>query len=198
MMKWIAILAAAAVLSSCGLYEFEIKPTVGIYVEDGGAVATVTETISDTGKTTYAIDKAKPVEITFQTRPGSQGAYITGYRITRQALTTKTGTQEQVSADSPVNNSGIGVFIPSGFNCPTASNAQSCEPTAKDSTPANGVISAAIFIDTANGLTSLARDTRSGVNISYDVTFYGFSATKQPFEIKATGIDGSAQFIAAN
>jgi hypothetical protein len=189
MMKWIAMLAVTAVLSSCGSYEFGIVADIGVGIDNSGAVATVTETTDDKGVRSLQVSDAQPVKVSFQARPGSQGAYIEGYEITSDVI-----DGEEV-LDAPKVVQGLNIFVPSGFTCPKQDTLQSCAPTDKDSQPANGVEIDKLGIDIANSLTGLAISQRSSVSRSVNFTFYGRTANYERFEVSVTNVEGSAQYV---
>jgi|GEM_PF-2332203 len=189
MKKWIAILAAAAVLSSCGSYQLQSVADVGVGIDNSGATATVTESTDAQGKRTLQVSPAKPVKVSFQARPGSQGAYIEGYTVTRDIVD---GAE---ASDIPKTVQGLNIFVPSGFTCPKQDALQSCAPTDRDSVPANGVEIDKLGIDIANGLTGLAIAKRGNVFRSISFTFYGRTTNYEKFEVSVTNVEGSAQYV---
>ncbi len=189
MKKWMAIVAAAALFSSCGSYQLQSVADVGVGIDNSGATATVTESTDDKGIRTLQVTPAQPVKVSFQARPGSQGAYIEGYKVTSDII------NGQESSDLPKTVQGLNIFVPSGFTCPKQDALQSCAPTDRESIPANGVEINKLGIDIANGLTGLAIAKRANVFRSISFTFYGRTADYEKFEVSVTNVEGSAQYV---
>jgi len=189
MKKWMIMMGAAALLSSCGSYQLQTVADIGVGIDNSGATATVTESTDDKGVRSLSVTPAQPVKISFQARPGSQGAYIEGYKITGDIIN---GVE---SSDLPKTVQGLNIFVPSGYTCPKQDTLQSCAPTDKDSFPANGVEINKLGIDIANGLTGLAIAKRGNVFRRVSFTFYGRTANYDKFEVSVTNVEGSAQYV---
>ena len=189
MKKWFLI-AAAGLLAGCGEYSFQPKADIDVQVSDAGQTATVTKSVdAQTGAVTYSTSQGTPATFVFTSKPGSQAAYINSYTVTRYVVN---GEDLTTSASG---KSGLNVYVPSGFTCPTASNTQSCDPTAATTSTGNGAPSQAISLDFTPGLSQRALAAQFSQNASIDLVFNGKSATGADIHIAATGIVATALFV---
>ena len=177
MMKWIAILAAAAVLSSCGRYDFQptVSFTVGLVDRDNPSPLTPIGTYPTTS-----------LALNFSSKPGSQAAYVNKIQVVRDVIN---------GVDQPLLNvasDGLNIYIPSGYICPentynaptgTSSKPvfQSCNLTDPVTVPGNANSSSTLLL-------SLTRGTTPSTTRVVDIVFSGVSATYQPFEVRLSNL----------
>ncbi|MBB6016161.1 hypothetical protein ACFP9V_14330 [Deinococcus radiopugnans] len=124
------------------------------------------------------------------TRPGSDAAYITGWRLTAYTIN---GRAVPVSGD--VNK--LDIYVPSGYTCPERAslpNYQSCQQYTADLQqrtdvqPANGLPISGLGINFAGGLVSTVKANLADASSSIDIEFFGQSSNGAPVSVKATGI----------
>lgn len=193
--KWVCVLALGLPLSSCAngdifSYDFRNKVGIAINAADGAANGSVTRAVDDKGKVTYTKESGKPVEFTFTSLPGSQAAYITGYRVDRYILNGKDLSQIPAELVKKVT-----IYIPSGFTCPKPPAGNSCKLTDKDTYPGNVEAPTKFYLNTVDGLIALAAATNQSQSMTLDLTFFGTSATGDYFEFSRSGIQSDVAFI---
>jgi hypothetical protein len=180
--------------------------SVGAAADDSASSVTVTRTITPAtagtpatattpavpgtpAVTKYTVGTSGPVTFTFVSRPGSNAAYITSYKVVRASINGV--DQSSGSAIAFKNNT----YVASGYSCtPALGSDQSCafqDPTSK---PANGVPSAPISIAFAGGLAGVAQATNASVTEDFDIEFYGVSSTTAPVTIRLNNVIARAVF----
>ncbi|WP_407539352.1 hypothetical protein Q0M94_14445 [Deinococcus radiomollis] len=139
--------------------------------------------------TKYAVGPAGPATFVFTSRPGSNAAYITSYKVVRASIN---GVDQGSGSVVVFKNN---TYVASGYSCsPALGPDQSCafqDPTAK---PANGVPSALISIGFSSGLSGLAKSINSNVVEDLDIEFYGVSSTNAPVTIRLNHVIATAIF----
>lgn len=195
-MKKIALLAlvpALVGLSGCGTTPSQVtggnRVSVGVAAGDAGSSETATKTVVAATETSpaqvqWTISAGTGVTFTFMTAPGSDAAYITGYRIVKRVLTTNAGTTTSTDVVS-VNKSNL--YLTSGYVCTSRSALRSCSNADTDAVPANGV-PGQLNIYLEGGLGSLAQSTNSGVSVVTDIEFVGKSSNGQPIVVTVDGV----------
>ncbi|PYE56372.1 hypothetical protein [Deinococcus yavapaiensis] len=188
MKNFVAAVGLTALLASCGQYQLQPNVNVGVSTTDATATQVATKTVTPATetapeKTTWTIGDAGPATFVFSARPGSQGGYITGYRIDRDVV-----DGDDVTQDPPTTVLKQNVFVPSGFTCTGVNATQSCPITDASTRPANGLPSAPIDLGLASGLGNLVVANDRSVSRSLDITFLGVSSSGAPFEIKVSNI----------
>ncbi|WP_456829831.1 hypothetical protein [Deinococcus sp. UYEF24] len=180
--------------------------SVGAAADDSASSVTVTRTITPAtagtpatattpavpgtpAVTKYAVGTAGPVSFTFTSRPGSNAAYITSYKVVRASI----NGVDQGSGSAVVFKSNT--YVASGYSCtPALGSDQSCAFQDSTARPANGVPSAPISIDFAGGLASVAKATNASVSENFDIEFYGVSSTNAPVTIRLNNVVAFAVF----
>ena len=139
--------------------------------------------------TKYVVGPAGAATFTFTSRPGSNAAYITSYKVVRASIN---GVDQGTGSVVVFKNN---TYVASGYSCiPALGSDQSCafqDPTAK---PANGVPSALISIGFASGLSELAKTINSNVVEDLDIEFYGVSSTNAPVTVRLNHVIAYAAF----
>lgn len=192
----LALLASIA-LSACGSAPSDItgngRVSMGIAASDGASSVTVTRTVNkDTGAVSYAPGTPGLVTFTFMNRPGSDAAYIRGYRITRYNFNGTVDTT--VSEDRKLD-----VYVPSGYTCPeriagTLPSYLSCTiyntdgSRRIDTVPANSLPIQGQSLNFAGALASEVIRTGASVYSEVDLEFFGDSSNGAPVSIKVTNI----------
>ncbi|WP_156372666.1 hypothetical protein [Deinococcus sp. Leaf326] len=204
-MKKIALLAlipALVGLSGCGQIGGSSRVSIGVSASDAGSQVTVTKTITaekrdDKGVVTtpasvvYSTGVAGPATFIFTSRPGSDAAYVTGYRITRYEVNGKEVTP-------PGENTGMNVYITSGYQCDERTENFSCPINGTNVTGANGLPSSTVSINFAGSLIGLATSTETSAYSSVDLEFFGTSSNGAAFAIPVKGIGSEAYFNVVN
>lgn len=181
----LALLASIA-LSACGSAPSDItgngRVSMGIAASDAASSVTVTRTVNkDSGAVSYSTGPAGVVTFTFMSRPGSDAAYIRGYRVTRYNFN---GTvDETVSEDKKLD-----VYVPSGFNCTERTVLISCNSSSTNMTPANGLPIQGLSLNFAGSLASEVIRTGAGAYSEADLEFFGDSSNGAPVSVKVTNI----------
>ena len=139
--------------------------------------------------TKYAVGASGPVTFTFTTRPGSNAAYITSYKVVRASFNGKDQGSESVT---PFKNN---IYVSSGYTCsPAPSSDQSCAFLDSTTKPANGVPSAPLSIDFAGGLVAQAEAGNTSVTGDFDIEFYGVSSSNAPVTVRLNHVIARAIF----
>lgn len=215
MKKYALLLLAGLTLSACGSAPGQVsgngRVSMGVSADDSGSTVTVTRSVTPAipgtpaippsegnpggtpavpptpEKISFAVSDAGAVNFTFMTRPGSDAAYITGWRLTAYTIN---GTAVPVSGE--LNK--LDIYIPSGYTCPERSATQSCQQYTTDLKqrpevqPANGLPISGLGINFAGGLVSTVKANLADASSSVDIEFYGQSSNGAPVSVKATSI----------
>ncbi|MFN8508990.1 MAG: hypothetical protein U0Z75_00205 [Deinococcaceae bacterium] len=193
--KWVCVLALGLPLSSCAngdifSYDFRNKVGIAINAKNSDAFGIVKRSQDDKGKISDTVEgPRKAIEFIFTSLPGSQAAYITGYRIERYILNGEDLTQYPPEVVQTSN-----IYIPSGFTCSKRSEGNSCKLTDKDTYPGNVEAPTKFYLNTIDGLIGLAQENAKTYTLSMNLAFFGTSATGEYFEFEVTGISSSASF----
>ena len=186
-------LILASVLASCGQYDAAPRVSLGISADDASSSVVVTKTVTPGDATngaadtvTWMVGEAGTIEFNFSSRPGSQAAYLTGYKLTRDIVNNVdvTGTPAATSLKTDI-------YVPSGYACADREkfgNTRSCDLTGSSTVPANGLPPAPTHLDLVSGLVDRLKASNASVDRVSDVTFVGSSSTGQPIEITATHV----------
>lgn len=203
----ISMLAAGLLLSGCGSAPPQIsgnnRVSIGVAVDNSNSVANVTRTytpavVDAQGKITTPekvewTSTAGAASFTFMSRPGSDAAYITGYRITRYDYN---GTVSTTVSES----NKMDLYVPSGYTCPERSslpNYQSCEiyntdgSFKEDTVQANGLPVTA-NINFAEALVSEVKRTLRDAYSTVNLEFTGYSTNGHPISVVVDGISSKA------
>lgn len=138
----------------------------------------------------FTVGPAGVVNFTFMARPGSDAAYITGYRITRYNYN---GRPLALSGDIEK----LDIYVPSGYTCPERAslpNFQSCQQYTTDLKqrpevqPANGTPISTLSLNFAGALVTEVQRTLAGAFSSVDIEFFGQSSNGAPVVVTATNI----------
>lgn len=198
----LALLPALVGLSGCGTIGGSSRVSIGVSSSDAGSQVTVTKTITSEKRdengnvttpasVTYGTSSAGPATFVFTSRPGSDAAYITGYRITRYEV-----NGEEVTPTS--ENTGMNVYVTSGYQCDERTNSFSCPVNGTNVTGANGLPSTTVSINFAGALIGLVTSTQAAAYSSVDLEFFGTSSNGAAFAIPVKGIDSEAYFAVVN
>ena len=198
----LALLPALVGLSGCGTIGGSSRVSIGVSASDAGSQVTVTKTITaekrdengnvtTPASVTYGTSAAGPATFVFTSRPGSDAAYITGYRITRYEI-----NGEEVTP--PAENTGMNLYVTSGYQCDERTALYSCPLNGTNVTGANGLPSTALSINFAGSLINLVQSQDTGAYSSVDLEFFGVSSNGAAFSIPVTGIDSEAYFNVVN
>ncbi|WP_202630460.1 hypothetical protein [Deinococcus alpinitundrae] len=144
------------------------------------AVPAVPGTPGTPAKTTWTTSKAGAATFVFTSRPGSDAGYITSYRIVSDVI----NGQEMVNTPVTNPNQKLNIYVPSGYSCPTASAAQSCDAAATTSVLANGVPTEPLSIDFASPLSDVVIASNASAYRSTEIEFLGTSSRGKTFVIK--------------
>ncbi|MFK7602814.1 hypothetical protein ACI3L1_11445 [Deinococcus sp. SM5_A1] len=203
MKKYVLLLLAGLTLSACGSAPGQVsgngRVSMGVSADDSGSTVTVTRTVTPATpetpeKITFSNTEPGLVNFTFMGRPGSDAAYITGWRITAYSIS---GRAIPVSGD--INK--LDIYVPSGYDCPERTSLpayQSCQQYTTDLKqrpevqPANSLPISGLRIGFASALVGEVRTTMSGASSSVDIEFYGQSSNGAPVSVKATAIQSIA------
>lgn len=222
MKKYALLLLAGLTLSACGSAPGQVsggRVSLGVSADDSGSTVTVTRTVTPATpgtpakppteanpegtpavpgtpeKITFSNTEPGSVNFTFMARPGSDAAYITGWRLTSYTIN---GRAIPVSGD--VNK--LDIYVPSGYTCPEREASlpryQSCQQYTTDLQqrpevqPANGLPISGLSIGFASALVGEVQATLTGASSSVDIEFYGQSSNGAPVSVKATGISSRA------
>ena len=202
MKKLLAIPMLALLIAACGSAPGQIsgnsRASVGVSVDDSKstevATKTVTPAVPANGSTpatpekiSWSVTPGGGVTFTFMTRPGSDGVYLTGYRVVKDVLTTASGTTT-TTTDSQVNKADL--YLTSGYACASRTAQSSCPYNGTDAaptTPANGV-PGQLTIGLEGGLGDLVVATNASVSRVTDLEFYGTSSNGQPVTVAVSGV----------
>ncbi|THF88785.1 hypothetical protein E7T09_06300 [Deinococcus sp. KSM4-11] len=196
MKKLLAIPMLALLIAACGSAPGQIsgnsRASVGVSVDDSKSTEVATKTVTPAtatapAKTSWAISKGNGVTFTFMTRPGSDGVYLTGYRVVKDVLTTASGTTT-TTTDGQVNKADL--YLTSGYACASRTAQSSCPYNGTDAaptTPANGV-PGQLTIGLEGGLGDLVVATNASVSRVTDLEFYGTSSNGQPVTVAVSGV----------
>ena len=204
MKKWMIVLVAAAVLSSCGRYDFKPVASFGIQASDGVKSGEVIRKVDDKGKITYTQTPGEPVQFTFSSRPGSQSGYLTGYKIVRDNIN---GVDQ--NADASNISMKTNIFIPAGYICPKDNNGgtigqpdgvagttQPCSINDPKAIPGNARADTTSILELGNAsLVDKAIAENRSQSRTLDIIFVGYSATYEPIEVKATNVITGVVFL---
>ena len=192
------LLVVGLALSACGSAPPQIsgngRVSIGVDADDAASRVDVTRsytpaTTDDKGnvtpaKETWTVGEVGPATFTFMSRPGSDAAYITGYRIVRYDYNGRI-----IDASEPVEKSDL--YVPSGYDCPERAslpNYQSCPQfntdgsMKSDTVPANG-LPVQMAINLAGALVSEVQSTRRNAYSTVDLEFFGYSANNRPVTV---------------
>ena len=172
--------------------------SIGVSADDSASDVKVTRTITPAvpatattpgtpAKTTYAIGTPGPVNFIFTSRPGSNAAYITSYKIVRRTVNGVTQSESDPVAK-------INTYVSAGYSCPASTPAGACGLMTAGSVPANGTPSAPVSLSIASGLSGLSVATNSSVNEDLDIEFYGTSSNGAPVTIRVNRVVATATF----
>lgn len=172
------------------------RVSIGVSVNDVNARVDVNKTVTpaevdDNGNvTTPASVKWEPgsagqTAFTFMSRPGSDAAYLTGYRI----LEDRVGGVLQPVGQAVDNH--LNLYVGSGFNCASRTPTRpydSCAPSDPSMVPANGMPSETLYMDLSSSLINevIARDSTVGRSVK--IEFFGYSSNGAPVTVLAEGI----------
>lgn len=223
MKKTALLLLAGLTLSACGSAPGQVsgngRVSIGVFTGDAPSTVTVTRTFTPAvpevpaeppsesnpkgtpavpGKPateSFTVGPAGVVTFTFMARPGSDAAYITGYRITRYDYN---GRLLPVSGEVKK----LDIYVPSGYTCPERETSlpryQSCQQYTADLKqrpevqPANGLPINALSLNFAGALVSEVQRTLAGAYSSVDLEFFGESSNGKSVVIEATQIQSIA------
>lgn len=204
----ISMLAAGLLLSGCGSAPPQIsgnnRVSIGVDANDSNSVVNVTRTytpavvdaqgkITTPEKVTWTTSSAGSATFTFMSRPGSDAAYITGYRITRYDYNGSVSTT--VSESNKMD-----LYVPSGYTCPERAslpNYHSCEIFTVDGNIKNDTIQAnglpvSVSINFADALISEVQRTLGDAYSTVDLEFTGYSSNAHPISVIVKGISSRA------
>lgn len=196
MKKLLPVAALAfALMTACGTPPGQLsannRVSIGVAAGDSGSVETATKTVTPATedapeKISWTITPGKGVTFTFMTRPGSDAAYITGYRILEEKLYTAEGTT--TNSGGSINK--MDVYLTSGYSCTERTALRSCTANDTDIRPDNGVPAQhSIYLE--SGLGNLARATDADVTQVTSIEFIGTSSNGAPVSVKVDGIVSS-------
>ena len=216
-MKKIALLAlvpALVGLSGCGSAPDTVtgngRVSIGVASSDAASSVTATRTYTPAKTGTdgtvtpesisWSVSAAGVVTFTFMTRPGSDAAYIYGYRVIRYNYN---GRTVEGGEDKKLD-----IYVPSGYTCSeriggTLPQYQSCSiyntdgSRKTDTVPANGLPISGLSLNFAGALVSEVQRTLASASSEVDLEFFGQSANGQPVTVTATNIR-SVGFKAGN
>lgn len=131
----------------------------------------------------------------FTARPGSDAAYITGFRLTSD----KVNGIEQVSNpnDPKITQLKLNMYIPSGYTCPTinpvesngaGSKTQSCDASLVTTVLGNGASTAPLNINFAESLIDLVQFTNNSAYRDISIQFVGFTSRGKSFILDAKAV----------
>ena len=194
MMKMILMGAIALTLASCGRYDFRSVGSFGADANEAGTFAKVVKTIkfdkdTNSNKVSHVSTDGKSITFTFSSRPGSQGGYLTGYKVVRDSINGKDLTSEPVTTALKTN-----VYIPPGYICPNPIGTQACSINDTNAVPGNAFADKTLLIDFSSGLIPKAISEDGAQSRSFDITFVGYSSTYEPIEVPLTRVVGGVNF----
>lgn len=176
------------------------KIDFGVSTSDGSSGAIVTKTITaekrdDNGNVTtpaavaYSTSDIGSVKFVFQARPGSDAAYITGYRITRYLI-----NGEDVLGDRTMESNKSNIYVGSGYRCAERTVDYSCPANSTTLEIANGLPSTDFMINFASALIDDAIASESTVSSSVDLEFIGKTSNNVDFTLPVKGINTTVSF----
>ncbi|WP_339096797.1 hypothetical protein ACINK0_08655 [Deinococcus sp. VB343] len=204
----ISMLAAGLLLSGCGSAPPQIsgnnRVSIGVSASDVASSVNVTrsytpESVDEKGKVTpaktdWAVSEAGAVSFVFMARPGSDAAYITGYRILRYDYNGSVSTTARES-------NKLDIYVPSGYTCPERESLPSYQSCAmftadgsfkSDTVQANGQPTAPLTLNFANALVSEVKSTLRDAYSTVDLEFIGHSSNGHPVSVIVKGISSRA------
>ncbi|MFC5847371.1 hypothetical protein [Deinococcus petrolearius] len=202
----LALLPALVGLSGCGSAPDTVtgngRVSIGVAASDVASSVTATRTytpatVEEDGSVTpesisWAVSDAGAVTFSFMTRPGSDAAYIYGYRITRYNYN---GREIDGGEDKKLD-----IYVPSGYTCTERTSLpqyQSCPiyntdgSLKTDTVPANGLPISGLSLNFAEALVGEVQSTLANAYSEVDLEFFGQSANAQPVTIQITNIRSS-------
>ncbi|WP_034358429.1 hypothetical protein [Deinococcus phoenicis] len=200
----LGLVAPVLLLSACGQVGVNNRVDIGISTNDATSQVTVTKTVTapvvdekgnvtKPGSTTFSSGASGPVRFIFTARPGSDAAYITGYRITRYIINGTDVTGKEVVEQKKMN-----LYVGSGFTCAERTATDSCSANGTNLAPANGLPSAEVAIDFASALIPVAQQIEGPAYSTVDLEFVGKSSNGASVVIPVSGIGSNAYFNLVN
>lgn len=204
MKKLVLLTLTPLLLGACGQLGGTSRTSIGVSTNDAASQVTVTKTVTapvvddkgavtKPGSTTYSSGVAGAVKFVFTARPGSDAAYITGYRITRYVVNDKDVTSNPLIEEKKMN-----LYVGSGYDCAERTATESCRANSTDLRMANGLPSAEFGLNFAGALAALVQATEQSASSSVDLEFLGVSSNGTPVLIPVTGINSNANFTVVN
>ncbi|AZI43349.1 hypothetical protein EHF33_11840 [Deinococcus psychrotolerans] len=143
-------------------------------------------------KTVWTSSGAGPATFTFTSRPGSDAAYVTGFRL----ISDKFNGVEQVAdpKDAAITQLKLNIYVPSGYTCPvvnpidptsTRSQTQSCDSSLITTVQGNGVSTSPLNLDFTTPLVDLVIASNASASRSSIIEFVGFTSRGKSFVFNA-------------
>jgi hypothetical protein len=206
-------LGALLPLTACGSEVVPTDFNLGVNVSDFASTVTVTKTIVTPGtpdtpaipatpsspaipaipgipaKVTYTAGAPGVTSFTFGTRAGSDAGYITKFRIVSDKVNGK-----DVSLPVATSAQQLNIYTPSGFTCDVVnppdpvkphSKTQSCKQSDPTIATGSGVITDALTINFAAGLSDFVVATDESAYRTTIVEFSGVTARGKTFAVEA-------------
>lgn len=192
------LLLAGLALSACGSAPPQIsgngRVSIGVDADDAASRVDVTRsytpaTTDDKGnvtpaKETWTVSEGGPATFTFMSRPGSDAAYIVGYRFLKYDYNGR-----DITSSRTVEK--LDLYVPSGYTCPERASLPSYHSCSQfntdgsmksDAVPANG-LPVQMAINLASALASEVQATRQNAASVVNLEFFGYSANNQPVSV---------------